>query len=1039
MVLIGTVVVAGTSSSDKDLRSLLEAWSAAGWLQRFLWISVASGGEVSDTVLIEAGECRHTTFEAFRTGEFHGFRVLCLQLLTSPSDQTAFLRDFAHALVAELEAGKAPQQTLVKIGLIVPDAPSYQMTEELVLRGWDVNAVASLEDRRDDRTADGGVAIDRNFIPHAALELVTALGLWVGSDEGPFDGRQPDSSQTSLVESTRSYARVVHGTLMVDRILGYILPQPGQTQFSPERAADLVGGIPARSEQALVERAAHDAARGAGEGVMQYRPPRPFVPPKPKTFSIGEILRTFFGYMRSRFQALPGEVADRVTNRVLERAENLVATLTVGTEKGAPQIRFAGRERLSDVSSSGGSQKPDDAASVVQEMLAGLRPGAAPVQAASPQLWRDLRSIAFGLADAGELPAFVSVGLQGPRREVIVDRSLVAPVPPLPALTWGELLGPVAPPGQSVSAVPLVDPWEFGRTRAWLETELMLASRDAALAAGQAGAGGTVAGERVAQPADPGSTADEIEPHATQFASRDIAELLSDEVTDEGSREPSQVVLQQIETLIPRGSLDAVDTTRALENALDSVDLIIEDRRRSFGWKIAEFLAEQLKAAIEGLGLQQSELRRASQAKQRLEEARKRGRRRLGLFSRVLRNFLLGLLIAPAIAFVVMHRLTPDLLEKWLPIVVGRSFLPSLGALYGFVAPAIGYLAGASIIVWFMEVVRTFRRDFRAQFKIDELELRRVHAVEQLYAVGSEYLRLNDLYDRLAPWNEAISWVLHRAAGAERFSGDQTLAAPFRSPARPLALGVGEGVATDRLLERNANRVFRSLFRPGWLSACFEQFAKRALEEDRLNRGLQTSASLEDIDSSLNGREVREVLRQLVDGSLSRAWVERLRKEVLACLSSFRPDDLFAEVHEASTGASGEGATSSHYSGASGTGVQAFLSAIYPVVKDGRAVGRPVIGGERAGFWTSAAFMEGAADVYQSIVWGPEMLVPAPAPDIHTRVLAPALAGGSSFLMVTARLDRTKSDDPGRMRLLGGGGATPTIIVDEGPIADDIG
>ena len=133
-------------------------------------------------------------------------RIVVLQLLPHGGTPDPELLQVG-ARVAELINGLLPRDVtgslgggteLIRVNLLVPETGASHVSQELLATGWEVNAIASPEDRPDLDQASVFVRRDVNYHPHAVAALAAAGGLWSGVPWGVFDDVQVDSTTAEV-------------------------------------------------------------------------------------------------------------------------------------------------------------------------------------------------------------------------------------------------------------------------------------------------------------------------------------------------------------------------------------------------------------------------------------------------------------------------------------------------------------------------------------------------------------------------------------------------------------------------------------------------------------------------------------------------------------------------------------------------------------------------------------------------------------------------------------------------------------------------
>jgi hypothetical protein len=426
-----TVVVTGDDQSDDAIRRLAAHWTANGLMQDSVWLAAKNAAglesglpDISARLLTEEGEGElRDLFEIIAVRRLALVRVVLLQRL--PYDQTPDPTLLTTGrLVADLVAGVLPRDpagpgagtALRRVNLLVPQTRTGPVNQELIVSGWEVNAVVSPEDRPDVQQASILVRAGVNYHAHALAAVACAGGLWRGVSQGAFDDFELDSSrgERDLVVF-RSWARFLLDDVLTQRIADEAMALvqdtagSGATPYvSWAAVAEAPGAVVARAHEELLGR-----GEWARDGFEQLSPP-----PKPQRgvkAAVGDL---------AAFQWRLARAARRVvTNTATRWMEDRLTRLTAG-DQGAYVVRVD-------------PQIPDDVLTLAQQRLeaqaAGLRSDmlkreAGKMQPPAPETWDELRRLCFGLVDASPLPAGFSTPERANVRETLPPR-WVAPRP----------------------------------------------------------------------------------------------------------------------------------------------------------------------------------------------------------------------------------------------------------------------------------------------------------------------------------------------------------------------------------------------------------------------------------------------------------------------------------------------------------------------------------------------------------------------------------------------------------------------------------
>ena len=375
-------------------------------------------------------------------------RIVVLQLLPygEPPDPELL---GVGVRVAELVKGLLPRDVtvahgggtaLVRANLLVPGTGAGEISQELLAAGWEVNAIASPEDRPDLDQASVFVRTDVNYHAHAVAAVACIGGLWPGVPQGAFDDVEVDSTLggTDLVVF-RPSARVLLGDelprQLADAAIDLVQDPAGHgaSAFVPWAAA-------AQTPDELVA-TAHAELVAQGEWARDElgeleRAPQP-------EMSIGEA----FGDL-ARFEGRLVLAAGRVIRNTATRwVENTATQATAGSD-GRYVVRV--EPRTPDQLLMLAQERLDEQAVTLQSGL--LEREAVKVQPPLPSTWAELRQLCFGLVDGSVLPAGYTTPERASTREILPPSAIVphpedtSPQPTAPSFalsTWrcGQVAG----------------------------------------------------------------------------------------------------------------------------------------------------------------------------------------------------------------------------------------------------------------------------------------------------------------------------------------------------------------------------------------------------------------------------------------------------------------------------------------------------------------------------------------------------------------------------------------------------------------------
>ena len=763
------------------LRRQLAELSRNGLIREVL--VVAGPGDVER---LEDGEYTATDLdrELART-RLDLIRVVALRIDRTPSEQVLNLeRDTLESLrMRGQQVGiEFKSFTVVVVSAGQPVEPACFHPD------WTANVVVVPEESAG---GEGFIAIDLapdkvEAVGLAALSLVA--GLWSWLERGVLDDETPSNvGGVTYVRLLRLSLRVVDSGDLTSRLIGWAMdpggvwPIPNEyvVHDQPVEFVDDLAKMIATSPEARFEFV-------------------PFVPknlPRPKAMGLVAAIVLFYSRLWAFIVRMPMDYVDKVKGRVVDRVERFVQDKTFGDDSSIV-VRIA--------------QRPTSAAELTTTrvragLLTGLKEVGVITAQPTPDTWRLVRSVSFGLIDGGDFAG----SLKGaePRwlgqRAVVVDRGIVAPSPgqhtgdlyfKLRALELCALgINSVEDSFLRPFDVPSVD--LFGRRLAECESEARSNPTDNAWLPDMWRA--LVQPDMLDGPMLLLDDVDEETDIVDDEEDFDDADEPGDSESEEGdgvdTDEEEKPAASAKRSTSPSQSLEAPQRGFVLERLRERFEEWMENRRESLVWK----LGEQLHGAIDNAV---HDFEAASKDFDSLvAEVEEREKDLLKVNSRI---------------------------RRWVKIALFVMVLLVLGAVgaWFFLAAAIAYylLAGlAAILIGVpLAMYRSAKLLTRLEFRLEQMAAGPDLILERRRHASAEVTRLSNLSDQLGDWSEIISSVIHRPWGRR---GMDPGAEPWVSQSGSHVFSVGVPKIDDVALESEIIRLRRHLARKEWLSKLYIQ------------------------------------------------------------------------------------------------------------------------------------------------------------------------------------------------------------------------
>jgi len=243
------VILLGNTHGDRAMQVVLQhlvALSERGLLRRFWYVDAKNTADESVlTLCVDKGYVNNDSlYRSIASVRNPMVTRLALALTETASPEVIETTvKFAEQIQAAIIRIQPPGIPLKSVRIAFP--ASVQVESPLA-RMFDTHADANLiafpEDRASDLDLAAPVTVEfmDSFAAHAAAEIATQLGLWLGMDDAPVDQTVPGTINGNdvPVRFVRSYARAAIGPalpLYEAMRSGDVLPVPSRAQQSPNQ------------------------------------------------------------------------------------------------------------------------------------------------------------------------------------------------------------------------------------------------------------------------------------------------------------------------------------------------------------------------------------------------------------------------------------------------------------------------------------------------------------------------------------------------------------------------------------------------------------------------------------------------------------------------------------------------------------------------------------------------------------------------------------------------------------------------------------
>lgn len=432
-----TVFVLSNGERGRAVRELAEAWTRAGILTPSLWVTPSGVTEFDGgPPLVEALYVHVEGSETVDLFEHVGrfllslVRVVTVHLVTGEDEDhmevkragSAVATSLDSALPRRADAGEGHSR-LHRAVVVVPASGAANATAAVFETSWEVNAVISPEDRPDLDRSNVFVRYPGNFDGHAAAAISAVGGILRGVGTGALDKMTTDStSREADAVVARLSMRSIIGEDLVDRIAARALDP---SELAPDGPAQVLHWArPATRPDLVAESAAsHLLARPEWSDVS----PPSTVTPKRGHQGLWHAIWAATKYNVRTVGAVTSWFLTRGRARVEARATEAI----VGSRSGV--LVTLGPRPVDDLTNASARLLERERSRIDGEM----RLQATRAHAPAPSTWTELRRLAFGLVDGGDLGDFPEPRQAG-KRELLPTKYVVAE----PGQVWTRLDGP---------------------------------------------------------------------------------------------------------------------------------------------------------------------------------------------------------------------------------------------------------------------------------------------------------------------------------------------------------------------------------------------------------------------------------------------------------------------------------------------------------------------------------------------------------------------------------------------------------------------
>ena len=374
--------------------------------------------------------------------------VLDLQLVVFQPLVDGFepiLQDQLHQMLSGDDT--LTKRLLSATSVLIPGSEVAKKSQEIFLTNR-VNVVVSPVDGRSPLSPT--VKVDGSgdrYFGHAATNLISLLGLWVGQNEFPLSSFTSAAMGVAKpVFVVRSYVRHIDASGLVGSVIDQALTVPEGAFLTFDQQGVPFTKVQPHAQQGVVREVAKKFI-DQNKSMLALGPAAPFKNKQRTGRTLGELLKEYFSFIgsvvqtpgtwaRTKFNEMSGGVANKVQNAFLGK-DSEYEIFVNGVSGVDRNIEMDAVSQLVSAADSirGNVQRP-----------APPNPG---------NLWSDMAAISSSLVDAAEISSTIEMpGVKGGARDIITtpsllvrsgesDLYLVSPSLPIPLA--GKVLKPSDP------------------------------------------------------------------------------------------------------------------------------------------------------------------------------------------------------------------------------------------------------------------------------------------------------------------------------------------------------------------------------------------------------------------------------------------------------------------------------------------------------------------------------------------------------------------------------------------------------------------
>lgn len=422
-----SVILLPSGASGQEILEVAKFWTAQKLLSRAIWVQPENITKFDNKPPVVSGlifgldeqqEIKQISIDLFEELAREQIKIVRFVVIRYLKEDHLFdqLQDSHADLLAEYLNNSIPLESsklgttvekirFNKINLVVaPTELQHGFKKEIFEEGWDINVIASPEDRTNPWSGDAFVREDNRFVNFALMHLATVAGLWNGLPIGTFETFLRETSVPGMVWIPRIFVSVIMTDGLTRRVSANILQELLDVDSSTIDAnVSLASGtyqIPENQIKEYVDLMTKLTLE-FDENLLQYfRPAELDDPAKVRWYELEQI-KSYLKFSKDKISAIP-----KWMWLWLRRKFGQILTKKFQGDEGQAVVGIAD-ESSYDFRDRILLDQMNKISTISEEAKKALiSPISLNSTRAPNEIWHKIRQLVFGMLDGGDLSKF---------------------------------------------------------------------------------------------------------------------------------------------------------------------------------------------------------------------------------------------------------------------------------------------------------------------------------------------------------------------------------------------------------------------------------------------------------------------------------------------------------------------------------------------------------------------------------------------------------------------------------------------------------